>query len=698
MSSFEPLFKSNSDNFVEYALLPEGEEAKWIDKSRNAFIPQLNLRVKDTFSVLLKDPPLRLPLSIFGPKLRVNDIVSGISRNQDNELSVRPDIDLADVEFKQSKNFDLVYEITAKRVGQTLVRARRHSGGFDLATLRVVVQPSLSEVKDARTSARAIVGTPLENFEVGFMEGLATVSGSKNLSLLTTRIKEQPGQFCAGYVDGVVSGLWAGLKDLVEGLVEVGAIAPYLAAAGFAIANPGVGAAIIAFKLADPEFRRKAKEQATWAKSVAEAAKAVVDEFAKDRVGSVLKYLAASREAGRRVGEAFAAEIDNRAALGGAIEYGQWIGWAVGRIAFEVIVILVTEGIGEAVKGASAGGQGLKGLRVVGEGAELFARVRSKIQEILESLPALKNFVETLTKTKSAATAAEVAAKAKSLEEALQALARAKKAAEAAEAAAKAGGAADAAEAAVRARDAAQAAWEAAAKARTSVEAEAASAKAKAAADAAEQAAARAKLSPGPPKPPAPPQPSPQPTVTSPNMNIARETAGTGGVKAISGRRALDGSQKIAIEGDVLSESIARQNFEKNLVMGSDLGLPTYERSHLWGPRLGDEAAAGIWLGPKNFNIGEQARVEKLLQDLATNARQSGGRVQLRITGATHPPGTLPQNLRAHEFLSEVVYDFSVEKPGVAPLKGRVTINIGPPPNGGVQTRGAEILDRLGRP
>lgn len=296
-----------------------------------------------------------------------------------------------------------VFEITGMKAGGAMIEARIRDSGRTEASLSVLVR---DDVKIAKPVPKFVPGTPLQNFEVGFIEGLATVNGKRNVDLLVTAIKTRPGQFYAGYFDGCIRGLWAGVKDLFDGLVELGAIAPYVAAA---IAVPGIGAAIAAWKLSDPEFRKKAAEHAAWARSVAESAKGVVVEFNKDPRGSVEKYLAASREAGRKIGEAFAAEIDNRAVLGGPIEYGEWIGWVVGRIGFEVIVLIATEGIGDAVKAASAGGQGLKGLRVVGEGAELFARVRSKIQEVLESLPALKNFVETLTKTKSATQASEAA-------------------------------------------------------------------------------------------------------------------------------------------------------------------------------------------------------------------------------------------------------------------------------------------------
>jgi hypothetical protein len=177
-------------------------------------------------------------------------------------------------------------------------------------------------------------------------------------------------------------------------------------------------------------------------------------------------------------------------------------------------------------------------------------------------------------------------------------------------------------------------------------------------------------------------------------MNITGQTAGTGGVNGIAALRARDGSQRISIEGRVLT-AIARRGFERNLVRGSDIGLSDYDLLHLWGPRLGDEAAAGIWLGPKQINIGVQARVEAQLQGLAAVANQRGGQLRLRVTGSTHPPASVPANLRAHDFVAEIKYQFTVSYPGTAQASGEVTIRIGAPPNGRVELLGASALDVL---
>jgi hypothetical protein len=80
---------------------------------------------------------------------------------------------------------------------------------------------------------------------------------------------------------------------------------------------------------------------------------------------------------------------------------------------------------------------------------------------------------------------------------------------------------------------------------------------------------------------------------------------------------------------------------------------------------------------------------------LAQVANSQGGRLTLRVTGSTHPRAELPPNLRAHDFLAEVKYQFTVEVPGTPAASGEVTIRIGAPPNGRLELLGAASLDRL---
>lgn len=69
--------------------------------------------------------------------------------------------------------------------------------------------------------------------------------------------------------------------------------------------------------------------------------------------------------------------------------------------------------------------------------------------------------------------------------------------------------------------------------------------------------------------------------------------------------------------------------------------------------------------------------------------------IKLRVTRSTHPRAELPPDLRAHDFLAEVKYQFTVEIPGTPAASGEVTIRIGAPPNGCLEFLGAASLDRL---
>jgi hypothetical protein len=397
---------------------------------------------------------------------------------------------------------DRLFEVTGQKAGATIIEATAIPLLAPLATLSVIVQeppsasqggvPANTRPQDLDPRLLATNNPFATLFAEGFIEGVSKTK-STSVDIAVAKIKAKPLDFYIGYLDGAVVGMYNGAKDLVEGLVSIAKIAVVLSpvALPFTI---GYFALKTAF---DKEFRDGVKANIEWAKAVGEAAKAVTDEFSKDKAGAANKYLGATREAGLKLGEAFAAEIDEKVPLASAFDFGMWVGWVVGRVLFEIIFLVITDGVGEAVKGASMAGEGAKGVGIVGKGSEIIIKMKGKLQGILDGLPALKQFVQTLLKSKSAAQAAEAAeaaAKAKVVAEALEAAARARKAAEAADAAAKAAkaaGAADAADAAAKAKDAAAFA-EAAKNAKTSAEATEAANKAKAAADAAEAAAKKA--------------------------------------------------------------------------------------------------------------------------------------------------------------------------------------------------------------
>jgi hypothetical protein len=96
-----------------------------------------------------------------------------------------------------------------------------------------------------------------------------------------------------------------------------------------------------------------------------------------------------------------------------------------------------------------------------------------------------------------------------------------------------------------------------------------------------------------------------------------------------------------------------------------------YELPHLWGRRLGDEAAAGIWLAPESVNTGEQARAKGALEVLAQNANQAVAELRFKVTGKSFPWDALTANLHGHHFLSEITYEFVQDVPARRSARSR---------------------------
>src|SRR4051794_10333839 len=111
-------------------------------------------------------------------------------------------------------------------------------------------------------------------------------------------------------------------------------------------------------------------------------------------------------------------------------------------------------------------------------------------------------------------------------------------------------------------------------------------------------------------------------------LHLNRTTAGTGGIRRITGRHMADGSQMIEILGDLLppiTPRAAAPNYNRRLPAGRAIGLPDYEIAHLWGPGFGDEAWDGMMYAPREVNQEWQnQQVERLLRDLRGMAGAGG--------------------------------------------------------------------------
>jgi hypothetical protein len=174
------------------------------------------------------------------------------------------------------------------------------------------------------------------------------------------------------------------------------------------------------------------------------------------------------------------------------------------------------------------------------------------------------------------------------------------------------------------------------------------------------------------------------------------EIAGTGGVEKIVAREAPDGSGavKVEMEGGLGVSSLQRDtsellkpgqryapNFNGDGPSLSSLEVQVgeatqklqqgvWQRLHLWGPGFGDEAKAGMFIGPADFNLAWQnAGIEDTIRELARQiAPHADSGFALRIKASAMSWGKpTPKQLKlkgSNElFLKDVSYTFELTTP-----------------------------------
>lgn len=129
-----------------------------------------------------------------------------------------------------------------------------------------------------------------------------------------------------------------------------------------------------------------------------------------------------------------------------------------------------------------------------------------------------------------------------------------------------------------------------------------------------------------------------------PEHDATRDTAGTGGIRAIARKRSghADEGWIYTIRG-VLRPPIKRRNFQgksRYFQVGEIKALQGHwELAHLWPPRFGDEAAAGIMAAPAEMNQAFQNHgIEPWLQQLR---KGTGGLVEITARAACWDAGWL---------------------------------------------------------
>lgn len=153
------------------------------------------------------------------------------------------------------------------------------------------------------------------------------------------------------------------------------------------------------------------------------------------------------------------------------------------------------------------------------------------------------------------------------------------------------------------------------------------------------------------------------PLVTGiPPGSLERLYSGTG-LQLIDRQVMPDGSRQVIIEG-VVRDPIPRSGFEARLAgLDTNIGLPPgeYQASHTWGPRFGSEAAAGIYLSPREANLSFQWRAERFVQELHQTTPPDGW-VELRAVTATHPSAAFSGT--GANLTVSTDYDVTVCRPG----------------------------------
>lgn len=174
-----------------------------------------------------------------------------------------------------------------------------------------------------------------------------------------------------------------------------------------------------------------------------------------------------------------------------------------------------------------------------------------------------------------------------------------------------------------------------------------------------------------------------------------RLIAGTGGIRKIVAGYTADLRRAVRIEGEILTRRLLRRsgklhpgqtrapNFNSR-ARSPDVSGPInklraklndsrvtlgahWQRLHLWGPGFGDEAAAGMMLGPRSVNLEWQASgVEAQIRGLSETVRSMGGRMRLIATaeawGARTPAGFAIES--GEEMLHSAQYQLWAELPG----------------------------------
>jgi hypothetical protein len=176
-------------------------------------------------------------------------------------------------------------------------------------------------------------------------------------------------------------------------------------------------------------------------------------------------------------------------------------------------------------------------------------------------------------------------------------------------------------------------------------------------------------------------------------------TSGSGNIKLISVSK-VNGAETVVIHGDLQPGRLARKgkpktgqlkapnfNSDKKLIRPQgDLGpeFKDYQWAHLWGPGLGDEASAGMWLADTSVNtgiqhVGEFGGIEAMAEQIAEVAEMAGGKAVLTVKGTAFKD--LPHTMtKGAQFLETAKYEVTVIRPDGKTFTWKAEITCARPP------------------
>lgn len=215
-------------------------------------------------------------------------------------------------------------------------------------------------------------------FTEGFGAGLISRSNASSVQTVASKIRSEPLGFYRGYCYGFLVGVLGGLQSLFEMLVK---IVPYT----LPTAPLFLGATLLHEVYREVRYNEHRKMRLRQlhdigitirhAKAMAEA----VLQLLGDIQARPTLYMAKTQHGGRLLGEEMAVYLGAVVAASAA-EIGVFAGRIVGRVAFEIVLIIATEGIGAAARGIRTGLQG----------EEIVGRLTPRLIDRLEGLSAIR--------------------------------------------------------------------------------------------------------------------------------------------------------------------------------------------------------------------------------------------------------------------------------------------------------------------